>query len=136
MFSYIPYLGKLLCFIHICLIYSLYSFEYKWFNQGYELHKRLKFVEINWPYYVGFGMILASLTEFTSSSFVIKGCIFSMFFPLLIISSIDSMPKQRIDFPIRFFWLVVQLPNSVVSRKLKPVTANVSNRPSTTPTRR
>lgn len=72
-FSYVPYVGKFLCFVHICLLYSLYSFEYKWFNQGYELHKRLKLVEYNWPYFLGFGMILASLTEFTSDSFIIKG---------------------------------------------------------------
>lgn len=118
LFSYVPYLGKILCFVHICLLYSLYAFEYKWFNQGYELHRRLKLVEHNWSYYLGFGMILASLTEL-SDFFIIKGCIFSMFFPLLIISSIDSAPKQRIDFPIQFFWLVVAVPNSVVSRKLQ-----------------
>lgn len=129
--SYIPYLGRVLCFIHICLLYSLYSFEYKWFNQGYELHRRLKLVEYNWPYYIGFGLYLGLLTEL-SDSFIVKGCIFSMFFPLLIISSIDSAPQQRIDFPIPFFSLVVALPNSFVNRKLK----SVSNRSSTTPTRR
>ncbi|CAH1707493.1 unnamed protein product [Chironomus riparius] len=129
--SYIPYLGRVLCFIHICLLYSLYSFEYKWFNQGYELHRRLKLVEYNWPYYIGFGLYLGLLTEL-SDSFIVKGCIFSMFFPLLIISSIDSAPTQRIDFPIPFFSLVVALPNSFVNRKLK----SISNRSSTTPTRR
>jgi etoposide-induced 2.4 mRNA len=128
--SYIPYLGRVLCFIHICLLYSLYSFEYKWFNQGYELHRRLKLVEYNWPYYIGFGLYLGLLTEL-SDSFIVKGCIFSMFFPLLIISSIDSAPTQRIDFPIPFFSLVVALPNSFVNRKLK----SISNRSSTTPTR-
>ncbi|KAG5674333.1 hypothetical protein PVAND_004308 [Polypedilum vanderplanki] len=135
--SYIPIVGRFLCFIHICLLYSLYSFEYKWFNQGYELYKRLKLVEFNWPYYIGFGFYLGILTEL-SDSFIMKGCIFSMFFPLLIISSIDSVPQQRIDCPIPFFSIVVALPNFLVSRKLKSnqVQQYSGNRSSTTPTRR
>lgn len=80
--GFVPYLGKILCFVHISLLYSLYSFEYKWFNQGYELHRRLKLVEYNWPYYLGFGMILALLTEL-SDSFVIKGRILFIFLNLI-----------------------------------------------------
>lgn len=59
----INYLGSILCFIHMCLLHSLYSFEYKWFHMGWELHKRLTYIEYNWPYFIGFGMPLAILTQ-------------------------------------------------------------------------
>lgn len=53
--------------IHLCLLYSLYSFEYKWCNMGWELHKRLTYIEINWPYFLGFGTIMTFFTQLTSS---------------------------------------------------------------------
>lgn len=63
----INYVGVILCFVHLCLLYSLYSFEYKWFNMGWELHKRLTYIETNWPYFIGFGMPLAILTQLSNS---------------------------------------------------------------------
>lgn len=64
------YIGEIMCFIHMCLLYSLYAYEYKWFNMGWELHKRLTYIECNWPYFIGFGMPLAILTQFSSSYIV------------------------------------------------------------------
>lgn len=66
----IDYVGSFLCFGHICLLYSLYSFEYKWCNMGWELHKRLTYIENNWPYFFGFGVPLAILTQIPDSYFV------------------------------------------------------------------
>lgn len=57
----------IICNIHLCLLYSLYSFEYKWCNMGWELHKRLTYIENHWPYFLGFGTILTILTQLTSS---------------------------------------------------------------------
>ena len=46
-------ISKLINVFHLCLLNALYCFEYKWYNQGLELHKRLSFIESNWPYFLG-----------------------------------------------------------------------------------
>ena len=63
----IKILGAALNLVHQCLLHSLYSFEYKWFSQGIELHRRLNLVEINWPYFLGFGLPLAVITSMPES---------------------------------------------------------------------
>lgn len=110
----------------------LFSVEYKWFNQGIVLHKRLTLIEVNWPYYFGFGFTLALLT-LISDSFIISGCLFSVFFPLFIISGNDSDPSTKeCQFPIRFFALAVFVSNALFNRKLN----SQSDRSSTPPVRK
>ena len=63
----IKILGAAINLVHQCLLHSLYSFEYKWFSQGIELHKRLHEVETHWPYFLGFGLPLAVITNMPES---------------------------------------------------------------------
>ncbi|XP_073820740.1 EI24 domain-containing protein tank [Musca autumnalis] len=124
----IPYIGGFLCFIHLCLLYSLYSFEYKWFNMGWELHRRLNYIEINWPYFLGFGVPLTVLTNM-SSSIIVSSCIFSIFFPLFILSGNEAKPiVGTTETPLRLFSPVIFVSNLIFGgRKVAKITANAKN---------
>ncbi|KAK2187245.1 hypothetical protein NP493_172g03080 [Ridgeia piscesae] len=115
----ITVIGQLISLLHMCLLYSLYAFEYKWFSMGWEVHKRLSYVESNWPYFVGFGLPLAVFTSISSSA-VINGCVFSMVFPLLIISGNEAEPiDETFNYPLRLFTPVVIISNAIFQHSVK-----------------
>ncbi|XP_075153865.1 EI24 domain-containing protein tank [Haematobia irritans] len=125
----IPYVGEFLCFIHLCLLYSLYAFEYKWFNMGWELHRRLNYIEINWPYFLGFGVPLTVLTSMSSST-IVSSCIFSIFFPLFILSGNEAKPIiGTTATPLRLFSPVIFVSNLLFGGRKINKTANPKNVP-------
>lgn len=106
-------LGGLVSVGHLSLLYSLYAFEYTWFNMGWELHKRLSFIEQNWPYFVGFGLPLAVLTS-GAPTFFASGCYFSMLFPLFIVSAHEAVPKTNSSrFPLQLFSPSIWVSNAI-----------------------
>ncbi|CAG9766507.1 unnamed protein product [Ceutorhynchus assimilis] len=118
--SYIPIypLGYMLYTVQVALLYSLYSFEYKWCNMGWELHKRLSFIEENWPYFIGFGLPLAIFTNIWDS-WVIGGCVFSILFPLFIISGNEASPVMGAsEYHLQMFSLVIAVANTLFSRTI------------------
>lgn len=120
----ITVIGQLISLLHMCLLYSLYAFEYKWFSMGWEVHKRLSYVESNWPYFVGFGLPLAILTSVPSST-VISGCIFSMLFPLLIVSANEAEPTdEKFNYRLRLFTPVIVISNAIFQHSVRKTNRN------------
>merc|ERR1712142_1290919 len=115
----IKILGSAINLVHQCLLHSLYSFEYKWFSQGIELHKRLHEVETHWPYFLGFGLPLAVITSMPESQ-VMAGCVFSVVFPLFIVSGNQAMIEKSPGVPpINIFNPTISISNSIFSRTIK-----------------
>ncbi|XP_022907987.1 etoposide-induced protein 2.4 homolog [Onthophagus taurus] len=116
--EYIPIygVGYVLSLVHMCLLYSLYSFEYKWFNMGWELHHRLDFIEMNWPYFIGFGLPLTLITQF---SYIISACIFSTTFPIFIISANEANPVTiQSVYPLHLFSPSVKVSNILLRKTI------------------
>lgn len=115
----VPFACSVLYIVHMSMLCSLFAFEYKWFNMGWELHKRLTYIETNWPFFIGFGLPLAILSELPNS-FFISGCVFSLLFPLFILSANETTPKVSVcETPLKLFSLVVAIINALFSSRIK-----------------
>jgi etoposide-induced 2.4 mRNA len=53
--SFVPYIGKPVFGLYLCWLYALYSFEYKWSMEQWDLERKLTYFEMRWPYFAGFG---------------------------------------------------------------------------------
>ncbi|XP_064395122.1 etoposide-induced protein 2.4 homolog [Halichondria panicea] len=111
----IPIVGYYASVLHMAVLYSLYSFEYKWMYQGWIVHQRIALIEKNWPYFVGFGLPLAVLTALPSST-VISACIFAVAFPFYIVSANEAKPRQSTLSTLPLFTIVVVISNKLFSK--------------------
>jgi len=94
----IPVVGPVLNILFLCWLYSLYCFEHKWIN--WHIGKRLKYIEDNWAYFVGFGFVVG--LPFTLASFYcgfwISYAIWFLEFPFFIMTAIGaSNPPNSVE---------------------------------------
>ncbi len=89
--SFIPinFASQLLVHVHLSFLYSLYAFEYKWFNMSWDINKRIDHIETRWPYYFGFGLSLSIILSFFNS-YIYSATMFAFIFPAFILSAIES----------------------------------------------
>ncbi|CAI6345553.1 unnamed protein product [Macrosiphum euphorbiae] len=112
-------LSNILSILHLSLLYSLYSFEYKWCNMGMELNSRLSIIENCWPYFLGFGLPLAVVTSLPES-YIISGCLFSILFPVFIISANEVSPSKIKIFRLKLFAPVLSITSTIFNRSIGP----------------
>jgi etoposide-induced 2.4 mRNA len=99
----VPVLGYPLQVVHMALVYSLYAFEYVWMNQGQGVVRRVALMHYNWAYFAGYGMIMSVVISCADSYFM-GVCLFSLMFPVLIVSSHHSSPQTKVKcFPLPLF---------------------------------
>lgn len=109
-------IGQIISILQYSLLYSLYSFEYKWFSMGWELHRRLYYIERMWPYFSGFGLPLALATHMMPNYFS-QTALFSLLFPLFILTANEAgetRTTNKINYKIPFFSFVVWLSNKLL----------------------
>lgn len=90
----VPFVGQMICFVHLSLLYSLFSYEYVWMARGKTVADRLDLIERNWPYYLGFGAIMAA-TGMIWTGFILSYLVFGMCFPFFIISAYVTDEVKR-----------------------------------------
>jgi etoposide-induced 2.4 mRNA len=83
------WLNKMLCHVHLAFLYSLYAFEYKFCNMGWDIKKRISHIEARWPYYFGFGLSLSLILSIANSYFY-NATLFAFIFPAFILSAIEA----------------------------------------------
>lgn len=79
--------------VHMSFLYSLYAFEYKWCNKGWDIMRRIYFIETRWAYFMGFGFSLSLILSFVES-YIISATLFASIFPAYILSAIESDSEQ------------------------------------------
>jgi etoposide-induced 2.4 mRNA len=83
------WLNNVVCHVHTSFLYSLYAFEYKLCNMGWDIETRIHHIESRWPYYLGFGLSMSLILSY-AGSYIYSATLFGFIFPAFILASIES----------------------------------------------
>ena len=71
-------------------LYSFYSFEYRWEQEGKSLSQKVSILEHNWAYFFGFGLPFTLMTYFFPG--LIGSGMWAFLFPMFITTAILAQP--------------------------------------------
>ena len=80
---------RLLCNIHLSLLYALYMFDYKFCKMNWSIKQKITHLEQHWAYYCGFSTLIIVMLSCTSD-YLNNTIVFALVFPFFIISAIES----------------------------------------------
>jgi hypothetical protein len=90
----LPVLGTGVSFVYVCWLYSFWAFNARWKFEGIGIVARLRKIETDWAFYLGFGAPLAAVTF--NNPFFINAAVYALAFPWLVIlaSGADTTVKR------------------------------------------
>ncbi|SNX81356.1 uncharacterized protein MEPE_00061 [Melanopsichium pennsylvanicum] len=92
----IPYFGRLLSFLFMCLVDGYYCFEQAWISRGWSLDRRMRYCEERWSYFVAFGLPSTAVSFFHPSG-LLNLMLFMLVFPFCTVLAMLADPQPRIS---------------------------------------
>ncbi|KIS71613.1 uncharacterized protein UMAG_00055 [Mycosarcoma maydis] len=92
----IPYLGRPLSFLFMCLVDGYYCFEQAWISRGWSLDRRMRYCEERWSYFVAFGLPSTAVSFFHPSG-LLNLMLFMLVFPFCTVLAMLADPQPRIS---------------------------------------
>jgi len=122
---FIPFIGQIIYFVHVCWLASLYAFEYKWVSLKWNTAERMQYFEKHWLYFLGFGLPVSTLSIFMPR--LVDTGVFAILFPFFIFTSTMAHPKpitskSNFMFPSRIpIFIVAQIVGRFVFRVMEGI---------------
>lgn len=92
----IPYLGRPLSFLFMCLVDGYYCFEQAWISRGWSLDRRMRYCEERWSYFIAFGLPSTAVSFFHPSG-LLNLMLFMLVFPFCTVLAMLADPQPRIS---------------------------------------
>lgn len=97
----VPWIANILFHIHFSFFLAFMVYDIKWSLMGWNLEKRIEFIESRCMYFLGFGLVLSLLFSWPGS--LIYNTTFSTFFiPMVVFNCMEMRCEHLESNPVRF----------------------------------